>query len=260
LKNNKILSKKSSLDKSAELAFNAGGVLALADYYYQRQLLKKLKGWNPCDRSFFLGTHRRYFSPAPLPRFGSKLKNIKLPSPPNLPVRLDELFKRRRSQRGYSPHPISLDALSSLLYWGVNTLPPLPGGLKVFNVHLIWGGEPKLYTYHPRGHFLKQINVNSVYIQSVLKHAQDSLHQKSPPPTLLVITFNYKKLSQKYPELAYSLALKTAGVWMQNFHLTAVGLNLKSCLIGNENPWLWKDVSGRSILEQTPIGTVALGQ
>lgn len=209
--------------------------------------------------------HKQY------PRF----EQIKLPDIKHLTGELRSVIKKRESFRRFSNKPISVDALSDILYHGSGIIRPNPfedsnpfrtypsAGAKyplevyplVFNVT---NTLPGLYHYNPTVHCLETLlqkipreEINGIWIgkQKYFKNAA----------VILIITAMFQRTVDKYRERGVVFPYIEAGHLVQNVYLLTTSLGIGCCAIGrlNEEPVIkLLDINPR---EEYPIYYVAIG-
>ena len=167
--------------------------------------------------------------------------SLKFPSQ-TLPV--GEAVKWRRSTRSFSSDPLSLDALSFLLWastgvqrkdhlYEFRTVPsagalyPIETYLVVNNVE---GLEKGVHHYNIEAHSLEELRVGD--FAEEIAHA--ALEQKMliKAPVVLIWAGVFERLKWKYAQRAYRYVYLEAGHIAQNLALSATSIGLGSCQIG----------------------------
>jgi len=157
---------------------------------------------------------------------------------------LVEVLKRRRSVRSFSPKPLSLNALSFLLWatagiqrsehgYKYRTVPsagalyPVETYLVVNNVEDL---ENALYHYSVEEHALEELNSGD--FGGKVAHA--ALEQKMCLNAQLVLIWTaiFERSKWKYAQRAYRYVYLEVGHMAQNLAVAATGIGLGSCQIG----------------------------
>ena len=157
---------------------------------------------------------------------------------------LFDALKKRRSVRSFSPEPLSLDALSCLLWASTGVqrneqgfefrTAPSAGALYPIETYLIAnkveGLEKALYHYNIQAHALEEIRVGS-FSEEI---AQAVLGQEMciDAPVVLIWTAVFARSKWKYAQRAYRYVYLDAGHIAQNLALSATSIGLGSCQIG----------------------------
>lgn len=160
---------------------------------------------------------------------------------PNLPMPLGEAIRRRRSIREYSSKPLSLIALSELLFCssgqtedGSRRQSPSAGALYPLELYpIVLRGEdvlPGVYHYNVRRHLLERIHENVPLEQLKQAIFVEEIAQTASVAIIMTAVFGRTKI--KYGERGYRFALIEAGHVAQNICLTAVAMGLGACTIG----------------------------
>ncbi|MEM3833065.1 MAG: SagB/ThcOx family dehydrogenase [Thermoprotei archaeon] len=171
---------------------------------------------------------------------------IKLPPPnPSLASNLTGItIATRRSFRDFKPKPISLDALSTLLYlivgitawedqWPLRAYPSA-GALQPVETYIIANYvnniDMGLYHYNPQDHtleVLKKDDLRKTIVDVALY--QDFLYNAS---VILILSTFYLRTLWKYGDRAYRYSLLDTGAAMENAYLAATSMGLGACAIG----------------------------
>lgn len=174
---------------------------------------------------------------------------IALPQPcDHLNLELAEALDARRSERSFGKEPVSLEDLSSFLYWsvgvrgyeagyGVRHMPlfrfPSIGGLagvefEIF-AHRVEGLAPGRYRYDPIGHSLVTVdrgdfraNIESVTFESAWLFFA---------PVVIACVHDLHRTSWKYHTRGYRFTHIDLGAAVQNLGLVATGLGWLSCAV-----------------------------
>lgn len=155
-----------------------------------------------------------------------------------------EALRRRRSTRSFSPKPLSLDALSFLLWscTGVQRkergyefrTAPSAGALYPIETYVVVnnveGLERGVYHYNIEAHALEELNTGDFAEET----AHAALEQKAcaEASVVLVWTAVFERSKWKYAQRAYRYVYLDAGHIAQNLALAATGSGLASCQIG----------------------------
>jgi len=184
-----------------------------------------------------------------LPRFQPCDRAIPLPVPSELsPVRLSEALDGRSSSRNFSKKSVSLDQLSSLLYWslgvrgslggyGVKELPlhryPSTGGLPAFDVEIIVsnvdGLDAGYYRYHPVGHSLELLG-RGTYRNDFAQYIFEN-NWLFFAPIVLAFVHDLRVSRWKYHTRSYRFSHIDLGGAMQNVYLVAAAEGLTCCAV-----------------------------
>lgn len=173
----------------------------------------------------------------------ARLPEVKLPKPHlSNAVSLKNSLLQRKSERNFSIKPVSLNELSTLLFYsaGLNNNSPeeqftnrfYPSGgarypLEVYILSLNTELPLGLYHYYVRSHSLelllpiKSINCMDYFISS----------QKwiSSAAAIVFITAVFKRSTVKYGNRGYRLILQESGHLAQNLYLVSSGIDLACC-------------------------------
>ncbi len=187
----------------------------------------------------------------PRPRFPGFFKHyeclatVSLPPPlPDSGVDVFEAIRARRSRREYSSEPISLEVLSTILYYSVGLRGwelgwplrhyPSAGGLQPVEVYVVaWsveGLEEGLYHYEADSHRLCGIG-GAPARQSLVSIALDQEHVGGAP-LVLILTVVYARSASKYGARAYKYVHVDLGAVMQNIYLVVEALGLATVAVG----------------------------
>jgi len=161
---------------------------------------------------------------------------IKLPVPAEKgKVSLEETLKKRESVRDFSSKPLTVEALSQLLWavqgatrnWGGRTAPSA-GALYPLEIYLVL--KEGVFHYSPKGHQLVR-HMNRDLRNALAKTAmgQDCIREA---PAVFVITAVYERVARKYGNRAERYVKIEAGHAGQNLLLQAVSLGLSAVPVG----------------------------
>lgn len=196
---------------------------------------------------------------------------VALPEPKRPVASLDELLRRRRSERRFSGAPISLEELSYLL-WACDGITrrekgyefrtaPSAGALYPVETYLavneVEGVTPGIYHYSVRSHALEQVRKGHLG-EELARAAMDQGMCASAPVTM-IWTAMFERSRWKYGERAYRYVYLDAGHMAQNLALAAVSLGLGSCQIAaafddEVNELLGVDGEEESVLYMSVVG------
>ena len=183
--------------------------------------------------------------PSPYKEFPSALKHIPLHAPEHKNGKpIWEAIAQRRSQREFSPHPISAAELSQLLWatqgitaraWGYDfRAVPSAGALYPIETYVVVnrvdGLTPGLYHFDIKENqliLLKEGNLGRELCNAGL--GQEMLEDAS---CIFVWTATVERSKWKYRERAYRYIYMDAGHIGQNLYLAATALNLGCCTVG----------------------------
>ena len=148
---------------------------------------------------------------------------------------LEESLARRRSVREYGSGPLSLEAISQLMWAGQGVTSeagartaPSAGGLYPLELYVLT--QEGVYQYLPEGHRLERIAGDDVREPvAVAALGQSALLEA---PAVFVITAVFERTAGKYGERAERYVLLEAGHCAQNILLQAVALGLGAVPIG----------------------------
>jgi len=183
--------------------------------------------------------------PSPFKEFPASLRRIFLPSPEQKGGKpIWEAIAQRRSQREFSPHPISFAQLSQLLWatqgitaraWGYDfRAAPSAGALYPIETYVAVNRvdklAPGLYHFDIKGNqlvLLKEGNLGGDLCRAGL--GQGMLEEAS---CIFVWTATVGRSKWKYRERAYRYIYMDAGHIGQNLYLAATAMNLGCCTVG----------------------------
>lgn len=170
-------------------------------------------------------------------RPADRIAHIELP-PPRLtgPMSLEETLARRRSIREFSPHPLTDQEISQLL-WSAQgiTYPegdrtaPSAGGLQPLEVWV--ASSAGLFRYEPRHHRLR-VHARRDLREAIFRAGllQDPLVDA---PAVFLVAAIYQRTTRKYGrERSPRYIHMEAGHAAQNLLLQAVALDLGAVVIG----------------------------
>ena len=170
---------------------------------------------------------------------------IKLPQPLlQGGLSLEQAIARRRSERSFTTHPLTLAQVSQLM-WAAQGITedsvglraaPSAGALYPLDVYLVAGegGVEELaagvFLYLPHGHALRLLRREDT--RSGLGRA--CLRQRfiALAPVVLVLTAEYSRITEDYGDRGMRYAHMEAGHVGQNVALQALSLGLGSVMVG----------------------------
>ena len=197
---------------------------------------------------------------------------IPLPSPTNLPsVDFGSLAAQRSSKRSFRQEPLSLELLSSLLWHTLRVTDLAPadsedpdsydvafrpvassGAAAVIDAWVmarnVRGVACGTWWYNPLTHELHQTSSRTV--ESELA---------PPAPIAILLASRHERLAWKYERLAFSLALRDAGVIIHALQLTAEALGLGATAWGAGAISDVSQAMGTDPFRRMPVGEVYIG-
>lgn len=217
-----------------DLNFLLGQPTSISEQFHQQTKITKFAGkpddpskWPKAWTTIFL---REYL----------RLDKIVLPEPFLDSILLKEALVKRSSQREYSKEPLSLENLSSLLYFScgikdsigfISRFYPSAGGRYPLELYLISQNSelPKgVYHYNIRYHSLEILlklnafNADDYFNQDFIKKAS----------IIILLAAHFKRNTIKYGQRGYRHVISEAGHIGQNFWLVSAALNLAICGVG----------------------------
>ena len=156
-----------------------------------------------------------------------------------------EILRARRSVRGYAEAPLSIGALSRLV-WAAGgetgrrehgfafRTTPSAGALYPIDTYVscrsVEGVEPGIYRYRAAGHLLEPVRAGD----SSRDLAEAALGQAfvARAAVVFVWTALVERCTVKYSDRGYRYIYMEAGVASENVHLAATAMGLGSCAIG----------------------------
>jgi len=200
-------------------------------------------------------------------------EKIPLPHPnPNLMDKtLAESLEERRSIRDFSRKPISLEVLSTLLYYTVGVkgdkygypirMFPSAGALQPIEIYVVVdrvdGLDKGIYHYEPDRHELVLLKKGE-FNQELYGYCLEQEHVKDAPINI-VISMVYDRTASKYGFRSYRYALLDVGHVGMNMYLVSTALGLGTCAIGAFeddpiNELLELDTSSEFVILIYPVG------
>lgn len=165
---------------------------------------------------------------------------IHLPAPEKLEMTLDDAMEKRRSRRDFQNYKITLEELSTLLFYSAGYKRsehvgrkhvPSSGGFSTTEVFLIILNSdevaPGLYYFSARDYILRCIKEGD-YRDWV---RNDALYQEewANASVIVFLAGDYARLYQKYSHRTLRLCLLDAGHVAQNLYLTCAAMDMKIC-------------------------------
>ncbi|MBI2022528.1 SagB/ThcOx family dehydrogenase [Candidatus Daviesbacteria bacterium] len=211
--------------------------ISISEKFHNRTKIKRLDK-NPADPSKWPKAWSTVFF-----KEYARLDKILLPEPATLDkISLEKALRGRKSSREFSKNPISLEELSTLLYYSgglkTNTPPyladrfyPSAGARYPLEVYLISQNTELpngLYHYNLRSHGLEvlekweEFNPDKYFNQEFINKAG----------VIFLTTAVFFRNSMKYSNRGYRHILMEAGHLAQNFWLVSASLNLGICGVG----------------------------
>lgn len=212
--------------------------------------------------------------PPPPHRVGAG-QGIRLPEVSASP--LGDIMDARRSYREPGPAPLSLEALSAVL-WRVarhradrfprhTGLAPRnqPGGGALGEmeyyvaVNRCQGLERGFYFYDGYDHLLAPIGASTGALDRYLDAVSGNMMvEDARPDCVIVLATQHARLSKKYRGLAYRLTLLHVGVAYEALYLAGTELGLSPCAIGAGEMGYFQALTGREPHEETSVGEFVL--
>jgi SagB-type dehydrogenase family enzyme len=188
------------------------------------------------------------FAPIPIVKSYRGAERVPLLPPEPLPAAIGEVLSKRRSRREYSGQSMSVQQLSTLVYYscgvtgrtqgyGYVQLPlrtfPSCGGLQVPEVYLsvqtVDGLAPGLYHYHPIDHVLELMRLGHHGAQ--LRAMSLGQPQLETACLVFLVTGCFDRLRWKYGERGYRYMCMDTGYLGQNIYITGEAMGLGVCAI-----------------------------
>ncbi|ASJ07279.1 SagB/ThcOx family dehydrogenase [Thermococcus pacificus] len=166
---------------------------------------------------------------------------VKLPEPRTQgEMSLEEAIYRRRSIRGYTTEPLTIEELSQLLWaayginaWGKRTSPSA-GARYPFEVYVVVGNveglRPGLCHYDGKNHVLKLIREGD--LRKELASACLGQRHVEEAPVNIVIAAHYERTTSRYGQRGIRYVHIDAGHMGQNIYLQATALGLGTVAVG----------------------------
>ena len=183
-----------------------------------------------------------------LPRLIKKMKGVKInlpkPNPNLLSISLAETLERRRSIRRFKKESLSLEEVSTLLYyslgvkgssWGIPLrMFPSAGALQPIEAYLqvnkVDGLNPGIYHYEPDEHILILLKKGDFKREMYLYTLQQD-HVRDASINI-ILTLVLSRTQSKYGYRAYRYALLDTGHVGMNIYLVSTSMGLGTCAVG----------------------------
>jgi len=229
-------------------------------------------------------------TPPPLRDSGFSGKAVSLPEPRTVDAGtapgLFQALATRRSVREFDhENPVTIEELSSFLHYaariaGTTNVPyetdagmqemevafgasPTAGGSSELRLYLgifqCAGINPGVYRYDAFAHQLLMV-ASAEDGQWMARDAARSMMQHRTPPIVLAVSARFQRMNWKYRGIAFANILRDVGALYQTFYLTAAGLALGGCAIGNVNVRNFERLSGLSFHLEGAVGMFVLGR
>lgn len=199
---------------------------------------------------------------------GQNKMSIRLPPPRSAGgISVQDALARRRSVRKYLAKPLTLDALSRLLWAaqgvtdprGLRTAPSA-GALYPLETYVavgeVTGLRSGLYKYHPDDHLLKSVAEGDLRLQL----ADACFGQAWIKESAAVIIFCgvYERTTKKYGRRGLQYVHMEVGHAAENLSLEAVSMNLGTVVVGAFDDQKVKDILSLPA-EETPLCLMPVG-
>lgn len=199
----------------------------------------------------------------------SRFKEILLPKPKLPATSLKDALTKRASVRNFSAKKLSLQKLSSLLYFSAglknmndpsSSTRPYPSGgarypLEIYLLLLNSELPRGLYHYYLKSNSLEELLLFDKFDYS--KYFAHAWIEKAA--CILLISGVFKRTTIKYGIRGYRLILFEAGHLGQNIYLNAASFRLGCCAIGGFSDDNLNELIDLDGIEETIIYTFALG-
>jgi SagB-type dehydrogenase family enzyme len=201
-----------------------------------------------------------------------------LPPPRPPPGRLADVLVRRRSHRDFSPRPLPVAKLSSLLGYTLRNTAhdghflrrtyPSGGaahsleGYLALRAGAVTGLEGGVYRYCPEAHALQRLGSAASDALPFLSAARAALtgSRRAPPGLVLLLTSRFARASLDYDATAYTTLLKELGCLYQTVYLVATALGLRACALGGGRRTAYlARLNGSDLWTEPLVGQMALG-
>ncbi|WP_308466565.1 SagB family peptide dehydrogenase [Rathayibacter soli] len=162
---------------------------------------------------------------------------------------------RVRGQRGTTDDPHA--------YPTTSRPHPSAGGMYEFTAYLAidncHGLDAGLYRYDPVEHGLSRVASRTPDVDRLLAEGGWAAALTAPPPVLVILAADFRRLSWKYEGIAYALTLKNAGVLFATMQLAATAMGLGSCPVGAGDSDLFARAADTRSFEESSVGELLLG-
>ncbi len=205
---------------------------------------------------------------------------IALPEPAELPGRLTDILKRRRTRRTYSDRPLPLQELSGVLHHsaqvtstfrddclGERSLRPFASGgarseLELYVVaNDISDISQGAYYYDARFHNLIRLATHDQHQVRLNRwvHGATGNVLNRDPQAILLITAVFARVMWKYPGIGLPLIYRDTGCLYQTLYLVADAFDLAPCAIGAGEEHANARWLGLDPLVESQVGCFLLG-
>jgi len=121
------------------------------------------------------------------------------------------------------------------------------------------GLEPGFYYYNPFEHKLSLLSQPSQSSESMVWYARMCTNMPLNPPVVITLSADFERMFWKYENMAYAAILKNVGAVFQTMYLVATDLGLGACAMGNGNTEVFKNITGKSKMEESSVGEFIIG-
>ncbi len=174
---------------------------------------------------------------------------VELPRPLVIKKQFGEVMNERRSCRNYLQEPLSLEIVSTLLYYGygikdklyfnntefLERFVPSGGGLYSLELYLIVRNvlnvKPGVYHYFPLNHSLELVNDVQLPSYAISHLFLDQPYIKDAGVHIIASSMQ-NRCMQKYEDRGYRYIMFEAGHVFQNINLCAAALNVGTLNLG----------------------------
>ena len=196
-----------------------------------------------------------------------RLSTLVLPDPDMPPISLTKAFKQRKSERKFGRAPLSLEKLSTLLFYTAGKKDktsqtrfyPSAGArypIETYCISLNTELPKGLYHYNLKNNTvelllsLSTFNVDTYFGQSWMESAA----------CIMVFTAVFERTTIKYGERGYRHVLFDAGAMTQNAYVMSTALHLNICAVGGYKADVLNDLLDIDGLHETVVGVVVCGE
>jgi SagB-type dehydrogenase family enzyme len=202
---------------------------------------------------------------------------VELPAPDEtLPLSLTEAIIARHSARGFTPVPLQLRTLATLLYYtyGVTrsnegTIFPrpfrvVPSAGALYPLELYFSSSqvedlpPGLYHYNPAENCVEQLSEDTRHRELSAALVQRELPTRSS--VMVFITSMFERSTFKYGDRGYRFALLEAGHVAENLNLVSTALGLASLNVGGYFDRMVDQILGLDGVVHSTVYMMAIGQ
>ncbi|MFH0876968.1 MAG: SagB/ThcOx family dehydrogenase [Candidatus Omnitrophota bacterium] len=194
--------------------------------------------------------------------------SIRLPPPRTTGgISVQDALTRRRSVRKYAAKPLTIEALSRLLWAaqgvsdsrGLRTAPSA-GALYPLETYVavgdLTGLSPGLYKYEPNGHLLKRVSEGDLRLRLAVACSGQSWIKQSA--AIIIFCGVYERTTKKYGRRGLQYVHMEAGHAAENLSLEAVSMDLGTVVVGAFDDEEVKDVLSLPA-EETPLCLMPIG-